>query len=57
MKRYADYTRPMIPWVEKIPTHWKLIRNGGLFEYHQDKVGERYNEFDLLSLSTGVSME
>lgn len=52
MKRYADYTRPMIPWVEKIPTHWKLIRNGGLFEYHQDKVGERYNEFDLLSLST-----
>ena len=52
MKRYADYTRPMIPWVEKIPIHWRLIRNGGLFEYHQDKVGERYNEFDLLSLST-----
>ena len=52
MKTYAEYTDSMIPWVDKLPAHWKLIRNGGLFNCHQDKVGEYYDQYELLSLST-----
>lgn len=49
---YIEYMRTEIPWVAQMPSHWKQIRNGGLFDYHQNKVGDRYNEFQLLSLTT-----
>ncbi len=52
MKAYEKYKKSMIPWVDKIPSHWELVRNGGLFNYHQDKVGEYYDQYELLSLST-----
>ncbi len=50
--RYNQYQQTQIPWVEEIPCHWQQIRNGGLFDYHQDVVGEKYREYELLSLST-----
>ena len=50
--RYNSYRQTEIPWVDEIPSHWDQIRNGGLFDYHQDKVGERYSEYQLLSLTT-----
>ena len=50
--RYDQYKQTEIPWIESLPAHWKQIRNGGLFEPHQDKVGEKYSTFDLLSLTT-----
>lgn len=50
--RYNSYRQTEIPWVDAIPSHWDQIRNGGLFDYHQDKVGDRYSEYQLLSLTT-----
>lgn len=50
--RYATYQQTEIPWVDTIPAHWSQVRNGGLFNYHQDKVGVRFDNYDLLSLST-----
>ena len=50
--RYDQYKQTEIPWIESLPAHWDQIRNGGLFDPHQDKVGEKYSTFDLLSLTT-----
>ena len=50
--RYDQYKQTEIPWIESLPAHWDQIRNGGLFNPHQDKVGEHYSTFDLLSLTT-----
>ena len=50
--KYISYRQTEIPWVDAIPSHWKQIRNGGLFDYHQDKVGSRFTEYNLLSLTT-----
>ena len=50
--RYADYQSTEIPWVISIPSHWNQIRNGGIFDYHQDKVGSQFANYDLLSLTT-----
>lgn len=49
---YTDYQKAELPWVATIPSHWQQIRNGGIFDYHQDKVGENYASFQLLSLTT-----
>ena len=52
MKKYEKYKPTELPWVYRIPEHWKMIRNGALFTYHQDKVGETFNKYNLLSLTT-----
>ena len=52
MKAYTNYSSTEIPWVNQLPSHWGQIRNGGIFDYHQIKVGKDYREFDLLSLTT-----
>ena len=49
--RYEEYKTAEMPWINKIPAHWSQIRNGGLFEYHQDKVGADFGKYQLLSLS------
>ena len=49
---YDCYKQSEMPWVKSIPAHWNEIRNGGLFDYHQDKVGLNYSEYELLSLTT-----
>lgn len=50
--QYTEYNKSVIPWVESFPTHWKQIRNGALFEYHQEKVGKDFRQYKLLSLTT-----
>lgn len=50
--RYEKYQSTEIPWVISIPSHWNQIRNGGIFDYHQDKVGSQFANYDLLSLTT-----
>ncbi len=49
--RYEEYKPAEMPWINKIPAHWSQIRNGGLFDYHQDKVGADFGKYQLLSLS------
>ena len=50
--KYDHYRQAEMPWIESLPVHWNQIRNGGIIDPHQDKVGERYTEFSLLSLTT-----
>ncbi len=49
--RYEEYKTAEMPWINTIPAHWSQIRNGGLFDYHQDKVGADFGKYQLLSLS------
>ena len=49
--RYEKYKEAEMPWINNIPSHWSQVRNGGLFDYHQDKVGADFEKYQLLSLS------
>lgn len=41
-----------IPYVENLPKNWKAIQNRFLFKETKDKVGDKFNEYQLLSLTT-----
>ncbi len=41
-----------IPYCPIIPERWSTIPNRFLFEYHSSKVGEKWQNFQLLSLTT-----
>lgn len=41
-----------IPYIDFLPEHWQLIPNKYLFKYDGKKVGEEYNNYQLLSLTT-----
>ena len=41
-----------IPYTGTLPTHWRVIQNRFLFYYEGQKVGDAYNNYQLLSLTT-----
>lgn len=51
MKGYNEYKDVELPWLKKIPVSWKLLRNKNVFEEKKELVGNRQEEFDLLSLT------
>lgn len=51
MKQYETYKTTNIPWLDKIPKHWKLIRNAIIFKEKKDIVGSNYKNYTLLSLT------
>lgn len=50
MKQYY-YKITNIPWLNKIPEHWKLLRNAIIFRENKDIVGVNYKQYTLLSLT------
>lgn len=42
-----------IPFCKEIPDTWKEVPNKYLFEYHSVKVGDKWKDYQLLSLTTG----
>ena len=52
MSAYESYTQLNIPWLTKIPTHWKLLRNRDVFSEKSELVGDEYGKYTLLSLTT-----
>lgn len=50
MKQYY-YKITNIPWLNKIPEHWKLLRNAIIFREKKDIVGVNYKQHTLLSLT------
>lgn len=52
MKNYPAYQSSVLPWIKSIPSHWTWMRNGYLFANHCDKVGNEFDEYQLLSLTT-----
>ncbi len=51
-KTYEGYQESQLPWIRKIPSHWEWLRNGILLHNHCYKVGDRYGDYQLLSLTT-----
>lgn len=52
MNKYEDYKKVEIPWVRKIPTHWRIERNKNIFIKTKSVVGIQNKTTDLLSLTT-----
>ena len=40
-----------IPWIGDVPEHWDLVPNRALLELKSEVVGDRFNEYTLLSLT------
>jgi type I restriction enzyme, S subunit len=53
LKPYAEYKESGLPWLEQVPCHWRICRNGNLFA-QRNQTG--YAELPILevSLKTGV---
>lgn len=52
LKAYEEYKKSELPWVKEIPSHWMWLRNGLLLENHKERVGDRFSDYKLLSLTT-----
>ena len=52
MNKYENYKKVEIPWVRKIPTHWRIERNKNIFIKTKSVVGIQNKTTDLLSLTT-----
>ena len=51
MTPYPAYKPTDLPWLPKIPEHWKLVRNKNVLSEQKDIVGEQASQYDLLSLT------
>lgn len=51
-RMYESYQQGALPWVQSIPSHWKWLRNGAFLNNHLEKVGNKFSEYQLLSLTT-----
>lgn len=47
-----------LPFLESIPDEWQLIPNKWLFKYDGEKVGDKWKDYSLLSLTTqGIKLK
>ena len=51
LNAYVGYRDSGLPWLGKIPDHWKLMPNRGLVRKRKVLVGNRHREYKLLSLT------
>lgn len=51
MKKYDSYKESKVQWVGQIPSHWEERKAKYVFSFKKNVVGERCNEYDLLSLT------
>lgn len=51
LRPYHEYRESELPWLGEIPNHWKLLPNRGLVRKRKVLVGNRHNEYKLLSLT------
>ena len=57
MKPYSEYKDSGVEWIAKTPSHWNLKRNKHLFYIEKETVGDKFGDFNLLSLGkSGVSL-
>ena len=52
MKRYDTYTESGISWIGKVPSHWERKRCKELLTESKTVVGDKSNDYTLLSLTT-----
>jgi type I restriction enzyme, S subunit len=51
LKPYAEYKESGLPWLERVPEHWRLIPNRGLVRKRKVLVGKSHGDYRLLSLT------
>ena len=51
MNKYERYKKVNLPWLKEIPNHWEIIRNKNIFKENKKSVGNRFQDYKLLSLS------
>lgn len=51
LKPYPEYKEIGLPWLKNIPSHWSVIRNKNVLVEQKAIVGEKSNDFKLLSLT------
>ncbi len=51
LKPYPSYKESGLEWVGNIPDHWNLLPNRIIMRYRKKLVGERHNDYTLLSLT------
>lgn len=55
LKPYPEYKESGLPWLGRVPGHWGVVPNRGLFCRRKVLVRERHQNYQLLSLTkTGV---
>ena len=51
LKPYPRMKRSDLPWAGDVPEHWTLMPNRGMLKKRKILVGDRHNEYQLLSLT------
>ncbi|RJR21963.1 MAG: restriction endonuclease subunit S [Desulfobacteraceae bacterium] len=51
LKPYDEYNNIELPWLSKVPNHWKMTRNKNVLKMKKERVGENHNQHILLSLT------
>ena len=50
-KKYEEYQQSNVQWIEKVPKHWKWVRNKDIFYEQKELVGDNNSSYVLLSLT------
>jgi type I restriction enzyme, S subunit len=53
LRPYPEYKKSNLPWLSKIPVHWRVVRNGSLFA-QRNQTGFAHLPILEVSLKTGV---
>lgn len=48
---YNEYKVIDLPWMKKIPKHWQLLRNKNVMRESKNNVGDKFDKYQLLSLT------
>lgn len=51
LKPYAEYKESEVPWIGKIPQHWRILPNRALLKLKKKSVGVTSGDYTLLSLT------
>lgn len=51
LKPYENYKETNIPWLEKVPSHWEMLRNKNVLIEQKTVVGSESAQYPLLSLT------
>lgn len=51
MMPYDTYSNVALPWLQKMPSHWELLRNKNFLRESKETVGDDSALYTLLSLT------
>lgn len=51
MEKYSEYKPSSIQWLKELPSHWEERKAKYMFRHKKNIMGNRYDEYELLSLT------